>query len=227
LRDSINLLSTFVHTLPFILFPTTNAKEPAEYIFETTGILSDYESMMRTRDIDVLVRNLRKPPERTDFLDRMKAAGFVIDTSRGTGVNCFHNYDADMEVEFLLQEKGQGQPNGYSVESLGIRVPALRDLDILAAFPVTVEYGDDEIVVPTPEAYIIHKLVINRHRSEDKRQKDIESVALLMGHISDGPRLALFVDVWNNLTKKQRKAALDVVGEQALLTNLQKCLVLE
>jgi hypothetical protein len=185
----------------------------AEYIYEAANFFEGYKSIMRTRDVDFLVRNLRNPPERTDFLDRILKIGFIVDVGRDSGIHRFIQTDADMEVEFLIQERGTGGTDAHHVESLGIKVPGLRNLDILAAFPMTVEYNETDIVVPTPEAYVVHKLVINTQRADEKRGKDIEAASLILGYIVENQRDSCFREVWNSLSKKQRKAAQATLNE--------------
>ncbi|MDR0654518.1 MAG: nucleotidyltransferase domain-containing protein [Synergistaceae bacterium] len=169
--------------------------------------------MMRTRDVDFLVRNLKKPPERTDFLERIRKTGFIIDVDRDSDIHRFIQTDVDMEVEFLIQERGAGEMEAHHVESLGIKVPGLRNLDILAAFPMTATYNETGILIPTPEAYVIHKLVINAQRADEKRGKDIEAVRMILGYIIDNQRDSCFIEVWNSLSKKQRKAAQATLSE--------------
>jgi hypothetical protein len=188
----------------------------AEYIYEAVNFFEGYRSMMRTRDIDFLVRNLKKPSEKTDFLDRMRGAGFIIDISRGSGIHRFIQTDVDMEVEFLIQEYGTGITAAHQVKSLGIKVPGLRNLGILAAFPLTVMYNGIDIVVPIPEAYVIHKLVINAQRAEEKRGKDIEAASLILGYIVENQRESYFMEVWNSLSKKQQKAAQIVLNNNEI-----------
>jgi hypothetical protein len=190
----------------------------AEYVYESVNFFEGYKSMMRTRDIDFLVRNQRRPPQRTDFLDRIKEAGFVIDVSRGSGIHRFIQIDTDMEVEFLIQEYGVRGSEAHKVESLGIKVPGLRDLDILAAFPMTVIYNSMRVIVPTPEAYVIHKLVINARRADEKQRKDIEAVRLILEYVVENHREHNFAEVWNSLSKRQRKAAQAGLAENNIQT---------
>ncbi|MDL2298069.1 nucleotidyltransferase domain-containing protein [Synergistaceae bacterium OttesenSCG-928-D05] len=181
----------------------------AEYLYEHAQILTDYHSSFRTRDIDFFVMNLRKPPERTDFLERMASAGFVLESHRGSEIQRFERYDPDMEIEFLVQEKGAGNASGHFVKSLGITAEGLRNLEILQTAPLSLKYIGRHVSVPEPEAYILHKLVINKERTDAKREKDIESLRLLSDNILDSARLekGLFVQVWNRLSKKQKNNA--------------------
>jgi hypothetical protein len=179
-----------------------------EYIYETVGYLEGYKSMMKTRDVDFLIRNLRRPPHRTDFIDRLEETGFILDANRNGGIHRFLHEDAGMEIEFLLQERGQGSSEAYHVESLGIRVQGLRNLDILSRFPMEAAYNGIDIVIPTPEAYAVHKLVINNGRAEAKREKDIQAIDLILEYVRGNQRTRFFKEVWNSLTKKQQVSAL-------------------
>jgi hypothetical protein len=143
----------------------------------------------------------------------MEETGFTLDASRNAGIHRFLHEDVGMEIEFLLQERGQGSAEAHHVESLGIRVQGLRNLDILSRFTMDVAYNDIDIIVPTPEAYAAHKLVINSGRAEAKREKDIQAIDLVLEYIRANQRGRFFKEVWNSLTKKQKMSALSTAKE--------------
>jgi hypothetical protein len=49
--------------------------------------------------------------------------------------------------------------------------------------PVTVEWEDLSIRIPSPEAFVLQKLVIQDHRQPWKREKDIEAVRMVLSSL--------------------------------------------
>lgn len=71
---------------------------------------------------------------------------------------------------------------------------------------MTVNVNDIEIIVPRPEAYILHKLVINEQRNSDyKKEKDIVAVQNVFEAIKKGTQGSSYIQkIYNTLTKKQQ-----------------------
>ncbi|MDR1486825.1 MAG: hypothetical protein LBT62_02350 [Deltaproteobacteria bacterium] len=65
--------------------------------------------MTRTRDVDLLVRNQRKPPHKTDFLDKMQEAGFIIDASEISGMHRFMLKDFNRSKQAAATSRRQPQ----------------------------------------------------------------------------------------------------------------------
>lgn len=195
----------------------------AEYLYQHENVLTDYDAFIRTRDIDFLIMNLRKPPERTDFLERMQSAGFFLESHRGTDAQRFQRNDPDMEIEFLVHEKGAGAVGNHYVASMGISVEGLRDLEVLKSAPLSLSYMGRHLLVPEPEAYVLHKLIINHNRAADKREKDIESILLLVTNLQNSKRLGngLFLQIWNGLSKGQKTRARDTMIEHSFYSLLK------
>jgi len=67
----------------------------------------------------------------------------------------------------------------------------------------TVDYLGIEITVPTPEAYILHKIIINSDRNNDaKRDKDRNSILAIFPHLDK----EIYSMLLGRITKKQQKA---------------------
>lgn len=177
----------------------------AEFIYEAANLVENYISAIRTRDIDFLVVNLRKPPNRTEFLTIMKDSGFDVTSNLVDEVTKFIAPDQSMEIEFLIHEIGAGQNKGYAVESLGFSVIGLRHLNILKDNPTMAEYQGQHVIIPKPEAYMLHKLVINEKRNENKKTKDINSVQLIADALLTHPEsIEEIRRIWRTLTDKER-----------------------
>jgi hypothetical protein len=67
---------------------------------------------------------------------------------------------------------------------------------------ITVSYLDMNIAVPTPEAYVIHKIIINFDRKkEEKKEKDRRNILALFPYLDREKYNVLL----KNVTKKQRR----------------------
>lgn len=78
----------------------------AEYMYMATGLLPDYEAIIRTLDIDFLVKNMRKPIPAVNIAVLAKEEGFYIEEDRLTGVTKLLSREG-LEVEFLIAQKGK------------------------------------------------------------------------------------------------------------------------
>lgn len=61
----------------------------AEYIYQHAKILPEYEANFRTKDIDFLIINLKKPKERLDLVGTAKKYGFIYEEDHITGCSNF------------------------------------------------------------------------------------------------------------------------------------------
>jgi len=78
-----------------------------------------------------------------------------------------------MEIEFIIEQKGSGK-NAIIGTNLGINAQALRHLSPLKNNILTLNKFDYLIIVPSPEAYVIHKIVINKERGvKTEKEKTI------------------------------------------------------
>lgn len=79
----------------------------AEYIYEQDGMLDGFTSAIKTRDVDFLIPNLRKPRVKVDLVSLLEDNGFIVQQSALTQQHRF--FKAELEVEFLVREMGAGQ----------------------------------------------------------------------------------------------------------------------
>ena len=75
----------------------------AEYLYCAAGILPDYEAVIRTLDIDFLVKNLRRPVPSINIVSLAKEEGFYVEADCLTGVTRLLSPDG-LEVEFLIEQ---------------------------------------------------------------------------------------------------------------------------
>ena len=136
----------------------------------------------------------------------MVEAGFVIVRDSLTEVVKMFKEDL-LEIEFLTQQVGAGKTIYMDIPGIGIRGQSLRDVNILAKYPLHITANNFDINVPEPAVFTLQKLIINTHRVPiTKREKDIEAVRNILPHIKNSERdLAVFVKIINACTIKERK----------------------
>ena len=174
----------------------------SELIYEKY-YLPNFISRIRTRDVDFLYKNLYVPQdEEFDLINTLKEKGFVCETNRSSGISKFVMGDF-LSIEFLIRVLGSGKIQHQEIPSLGIVGIGLRDVNMLASYPLVLKCDDYTITVPEPEAYILQKLIINSKRLKiEKREKDLHSIRQLLPYVRK-ERLQV---IYDEISDKQRKA---------------------
>ncbi len=72
----------------------------AEYIYEISGHLEEFEANLKTRDIDFLIRNINKPRKKISIIEVLEKEGFDTSVDYISGVYKFFR-EKDLEIEFL------------------------------------------------------------------------------------------------------------------------------
>ena len=145
----------------------------AEFLYDKAKLLPEFESNLRTLDVDFLVKNLHKPKEKIDIVKLAMDDGFLVETDRLFGTTKIINPEG-LEIEFIIAKRGAGKEASVKT-NLGVTAQSLRHLDILSKYTKTVEFFNMDIEVPLPEAFVIHKIIINNERKE-KKEKDRISI---------------------------------------------------
>lgn len=184
----------------------------AELLYSLSGALPGFEFSPATRDIDVLVRNLRLPSEPIALTSIARERGIAVQSDRMTSSTRFI-MPGGYEVEFLIAKRGAGREASLKT-NVGVTADSLRHLDILTSNLMQVDYLGMAVNVPTPEAYALQKLVINEERAGQrtpKALKDAAAVAELWPYLDTG-RL---VETASHLTRKEAarmRTALETYG---------------
>lgn len=181
----------------------------ATFLYKTHFNDSNYIPLLRTRDIDILYPNIRRPSKSIDIKSALKDIGFDMSVDRNSGVTRFYK-DGDFELEFLVQEKGAGNALSYLISPLDIQAEGLRNMDILIKNTMFIVWNGKSVLVPLPAASILHKLVINAERKPEwKQQKDIESAEYLFNYIKNIPAESNQLQtLFSTLTVKQQNKIL-------------------
>jgi len=176
----------------------------AEYIYEISDYLKGFEANLKTKDIDFLIKNINKPKEGINIVKILEKGGYETSIDYISGIFKFYK-GKDLEIEFLVREIGKGQLEPYKVPSFGIKAEGLRHTNLLVRNVITIEVKNIKITIPTPQAYLLQKIIINEHR-KNKAEKDYLGIENLMENIKKSKaELQKLKDLYTTLTKKQKK----------------------
>lgn len=181
----------------------------AEFAYGEAGLLGGFDPNITTLDVDFLVRNLRRPSPAASLAVLARSRGFLVESDVLNGTTKF--FDASgLEVEFLIGKMGAGMESALKT-NVGVTAQALRHTEILSRSPIEVRCLGHIIAVPTPEAYAVHKMVINSQRGS-KSSKDAQAIIGLWRFL-DKERLEI---VLAKLTKRERARADEFMEEYRL-----------
>lgn len=142
---------------------------------------------LATGDIDFAVTAALKVPAKPSetipqVLERL---GYSAIYDYKTGIETFLH--GEFEVEFLTHRKGGGRRGEEAIIMQPWKVAAqpLPFIDILFIRPVPVVIEEFSISIPSPEALMLHKLIIAQRRTGNdrhfKKDKDLQQCSVLAG----------------------------------------------
>ena len=181
---------------PFFVPVTKLLRELAVLDFFSRGLLigswpmiiyADHFTLsyaLMTNDIDFAISGAMKLPDTpSETIPKlMERLGYSV-INDYSGIETF--LQGEFEVEFLTHRKG-GRSDQASVVVLPWQVSAqpLPFIDMLFIRPVTVTIEDFQINIPSPEALMLHKLIIAQRRTgpskEEKKEKDLQQCSALV-----------------------------------------------
>ena len=148
----------------------------AEFSYVMAGVLPGYEYGPKTRDIDLLICNMHLPREKINMFELAEKAHFTpSEPDYMTESVKFFSRSGELEVEFLIGQKGAGTQNYYDT-NFGVKAEALRHTEITLSNIMKCNVFGVDLLVPTPEAYVVGKAVINYDRKEGKKEKDADTI---------------------------------------------------
>jgi hypothetical protein len=184
----------FPHT-PFVQSVTNLLRELDRIGFFSHGLLigswpmtiyADHFTLayaLATDDIDFAVEHAvrvmaQKGETIPEILDRLGYTP-IKDYS---GIETFLH--GTFEVEFLTHRRGGDAPPAVVIPPWKVSAQPLPFIDMLFIRPTTVRLGDFGIRIPSPEAFVLHKLIISQRRiganKEAKKEKDLQQCSALM-----------------------------------------------
>ena len=178
----------------------------AEFIYEQTGMLENFTPNRKTMDIDFLLINMRKPNPPANVTALARDAGYLVENDILDGTTKILDKEG-LEIEFLINKAGAGLESSLKT-NLGVVAQSLRYMDILLNNSTSVDYLGMSLTVPFPEAYVIHKMVINNQR-KGKQEKDRNAIINLFPYL-DPER---FQNIKDSLSRKEQKAVNTFIEE--------------
>jgi len=177
----------------------------AEYIYQS-HIELGFKANLMTTDVDFLYKNLNRPVgKKFDIIKALENKGFLCTQNRNSGVAKFIKEDI-LDIEFLIRVLGEGDPQHQKIPALGIVGIGLRDVNMLERYPVVIEIKGYTLIIPEPEIYVLHKVLISTKRLKpEKREKDLDSVRGLLPCVKTDYMKTMF----EKLTKKQQKLIME------------------
>ena len=136
---------------------------------------------LRTNDIDFAVVNTARKVDGTPLPDLLGHLGYEALTDYQSGIEKF--VQDSFEIEFLMHRRGGAAPPAVDLPAWQVTAQPLPFIDILFLRPVTVHVEDFSLRIPSPEALMVHKLIIARRRTgrgrKEKKEKDLQQCSAL------------------------------------------------
>lgn len=182
-------------------------------------IFEGFVPPIATTDFDIFLPSVSKIRE-GNINKLLIDLDYIRDDDSFTGKTKYYSKDG-FEIEFLtLPNRTMDQV--IKIHSIGIGAEALPKMKIATWNYITVNYYGHEVNVPSPASYCLQKLLINKERSEEKRNKDIDAVRYVLGYIVPSKKYKdEFINSYNGSPKKWKKAIKDTMIEYSLDSFIQ------
>lgn len=134
----------------------------AEFVYKEAEMLPGFDPNIRTRDVDFLVRNLRKPNPPAGLAGIARERGYFVESDRVTGTTKILDVSG-LEVEFLIGKRGAGVEPSLRT-NIGVTAQALRHLDMAVKQHCCCSMSRAPCSCADSRGYAVHKMVINEER---------------------------------------------------------------
>ena len=169
----------------------------AEFAYREAEVLPGFYPSIKTMDVDFLVRNLRRPSPAARLTALAKERGFFVESDRMNGTTKLLDITG-LEVEFLIGKMGAGKEPALKT-NIGVTAQALWHMDVISKNTIEVRCFNHIVTVPVPEAYVIHKMIINSERGK-KAEKDAHAVENMLPLLDEEKLTKMF----GSLSKKEK-----------------------
>lgn len=167
-----------------------------EFVYRESGLVREFCPNIKTMDVDFLIRNLRRPTPAVRLASLARERGFLVDADVLNGTTKLFD-TSGLEVEFLIGKMGAGVETSLKT-NIGVTAQTLRHTEILSNNTVEAQCLGHLVRVPAPEAYAVHKMVINSQRGS-KTEKDARAVLGILPLLNK----AKLAEILGQLTKKE------------------------
>lgn len=136
---------------------------------------------LRTNDIDFAVVEAARKGAGTNLRALLAELGYELLTNYPSGAETFVR--DTFEIEFLMHRRGGTAPPAVTLPAWQVVAQPLPFIDILFLRQVTVHVDDYILRIPSPEALMVHKLIIAQRRTGTdrivKKEKDLQQCSSL------------------------------------------------
>jgi hypothetical protein len=177
----------------------------------------EYNPIIKTRDIDFLVKVRPKFPTPVDLEELLKPLGFEIEFF---GQGYMKLESEELAIEFLVPEVGRPRDKPQPLPAIGLNAQPLRHLDILWRNPVKISISGVIVYLPHPTDYLLQKLIIaGRRKKSDKAEKDRRGAFTVLDAVIENDELTEL----NKATKKLSKKEFKIVTSELEQAGYQQC----
>jgi len=160
---------------------------------------------VRSTDMDLMIPTPPRFVKTVSLVELVKDLGFIVQRSRSGFMKLIHS---EMDMDFLVPERGRGSDEPYRVEGLGITAQPIRYADLLIENAIRVKDGGLAVRVPEPARFGLHKLIISqRRRGMDKAAKDLRQAIEVLSVLSKQPAWGRAKDLCGAMPKGWRALA--------------------
>jgi len=134
-----------------------------------------------TNDIDFAVIQAARKSGRESLPALLERLGYELLTDYQSGLEKY--VQETFEIEFLTHRRGGTAPPAVSLPAWQVVAQPLPFIDLLFLRPVTVHIDNYTLRIPSPEALLVHKLIIAQRRAGKdrvaKKEKDLQQCSAL------------------------------------------------
>jgi len=171
--------------------------------------------LVRTLDLDFLIPKRQLAKTKADVPEVLAGLGFEPLRQYPSGLVKYGH--PDLEVEFLVPERGRGEDRPVRIDALGINAQALRFLGILGDHTMEVRHEGLPIRLPEPAAYVLHKFIVARRRARPEKEERDLLAAKELGEflLGDAVQRVKLREIFTDLPLKWRRKVLDSVKSES------------
>jgi len=180
------------------------------WVFPLYKAVFNIRYALKTFDIDFAIDLISLGSAKPVNMESLfKDLGYIPVIDYATGLRKYSR--EGFEIEFLVQRKGNRDPDHIPIPRLNVTATPLPFLDILFQSPLIINLADFTIRVPCPEALFIHKLIVAQRRTNSiKKENDLSQCQALIPVLET-----------NKLQKIIRTMKLGPKSKKAILTSCE------
>ena len=162
-----------------------------------------------TTDFDIFLPNVSKIKE-GNINKLLLDLDYLRDDDSLTGKTKYYSKDG-FEIEFLTVPD-RTMNSVIRIHSIGIGAEALPKMKVAEWNYITVKFNGYDVNVPSPASYCLQKLLINKERTEVKKDKDIDAVKYILQFVVASEKYKEeFIESFRSAPKKWKKAIKETI----------------